>query len=55
MHDVVLMAVVDAGEDLLHENGGVALAEFSTVKDLVEELTTLADSTKKGKVALIRP
>ena len=44
MDDVVLMAVVDAGEDLLHEHGGVTLAEFATVKDLIKELTTLADS-----------
>ena len=53
MHDVVLMAVVDAGENLLHEDGGITLAEFSAVKDLVEELTTLANSTFRQKVVLI--
>ena len=45
--DVSLMAVVDAREDLLHEDGGVALAELSTLQDLVEELTALADSRKQ--------
>ena len=43
MHDVGLVAVVDAGEDLLHEDSSIALAELTTLEDLVEELTTLAD------------
>ena len=37
------MAVVDAGEDLLHEDGAVSLAELATLENLVEELTTLAN------------
>ena len=41
------MAVVDAGEDLLHEDGAVALVEFATLQDLVEELSSFADSTQK--------
>ena len=47
MDDVSLMAVVDARENLLHQNGCVALAELSTLKDLVEQLATLADPTNK--------
>ena len=43
MHDVCLVAVVDAGEDLFHENSSIALAEFTTLQNLVEEFTTLAD------------
>ena len=43
MDDVGLMAVVDAGKDLLHEDCSVSLAELATLEDLVEELTTLAD------------
>ena len=46
MDDVSLMAVVDARENLLHQNGCVALAELSTLKDLVEQFATLADPTK---------
>lgn len=37
------MAVVDAGEDLLHEDGAIALAEFAALKNLVEELAALAN------------
>ena len=43
MHDVGLVAVVDAGEDLFHENSSIAFAELTTLEDLVEELATLAD------------
>ena len=41
--DVGLVAVVDAGEHLLHEDGTVSLAELATLQDLVEELSALAD------------
>ena len=44
MDDVGLMTVVDARENLLHENGTVALSEFTALKDLIEELTALANS-----------
>ena len=37
------MTVVDAGEDLLHEDSAVALTEFATLQNLVEELATLAN------------
>jgi len=47
MNDVVLMAVVDAGEDLLHKNGSVSLRKLSSLQDLVEELSSFADSTQK--------
>ena len=43
MDNVGLMAIVDAGEDLLHENGTVTFAKFATLQNLIEELTTLAD------------
>ena len=43
MDDVVLMAVVDALENLLHEDGTVALRELASLKDLVEKLTSLAN------------
>ena len=43
MHDVCLVAVVDAGEDLFHENSSIALAELTALENLIEELTTLAD------------
>ena len=43
MHNTLLMAVVDAGEDLLHENRAISFAELSTLEDFVEELATLAD------------
>ena len=46
MNDVVLMAVVDALEHLLHEDSSVALGELASLEDFVEELTTLADSIK---------
>ena len=44
MDDVGLMTVVDARENLLHENGTVALSEFTALKDLIEEFTALANS-----------
>ena len=43
MHDVGLVAVVDAGEDLFHEDSSIALAELTTLEDLIEKLTTFAD------------
>lgn len=43
MHDVGLMAVVDAGKYLFHEDGTVTLAELAALKDFIEELATLAD------------
>jgi len=42
--NVVLMAVVDAGKHLLHQDGGITLTELASLQDFVEELTTLADS-----------
>ena len=50
MDNVGLVAIVDAGKDLLHENGTVALAEFSTLQNLIEELTAFADPKLSEKV-----
>lgn len=36
MHNVVLMAVVDAGEDLLHEDGGILFAKLAALENLVK-------------------
>ena len=44
MDNIGLMTVVDAREHLLHEDGTVALSELAALKDLIEELTTLANS-----------
>ena len=43
VNDVVLVAVVDAGKDLLHQNGSVSFGELSTLEDLVEQLSSFAD------------
>lgn len=53
MNDVGLMAIVDARKDLLHENGAITLAEFTSLKDFVEEFTTLADLSDKVVALLI--
>ena len=47
VHDVVLVAVVDAREDLFHEYGSISLGEFATLQDLIEEFTAFADSAPK--------
>ena len=47
MDDIVLMAIVDAGEDLLHKNGSVSLRKLSSLQNLVEELSSFADSMQK--------
>lgn len=46
MDDVVLMAVVDALQNLLHQHRRVALAEFTPLQNFVKELTALADPTR---------
>ena len=43
MHDMVSMAVVDAGKNLLDEDSSIILTELSSFYDFIEELTTLAD------------
>jgi len=53
MHDVGLMAIVDAAENLLHEDGSITLAELAALKDLVEELTALADLRNEVVALLI--
>ena len=44
MNNVVLMAVVDALENLLHEDSTVTLRELASLENLVEQLSSLADS-----------
>ena len=44
MNDIVLVAVINAGKNLLHQNGAVSLGELAALEDLIEKLTTLADS-----------
>ena len=44
MNNIVLVAVVDAGEYLFDQNGSISFAEFSTLKYLIKEFTTFADS-----------
>ena len=53
MHNVSLVAVVDAGEDLFHEDGTVALAELAALEDFVEELATLADLSDEVVALLV--
>jgi len=53
MDDVGLMAVVDAGKDLLHEDSGISLAELAALEHFVEKLTTLADFGNKVVTLLI--
>ena len=49
MDNVGLVTIVDAGKDLLHENCAISLSEFTTLKDFIEEFTTLADSINCAK------
>jgi len=53
VNNVSLMAVVDAGKDLLHQNCATSLSEFTTLKDFIEEFTTLADFSDKIVAFLI--
>ena len=53
MHNVGLVAVVDAGEDLFHEDGAVTLAEFAALEDFVEELATFADLSDEVVALLV--
>jgi len=42
MHDMVCVAIVDTGEDLLYKHGSVLLRKFTSCDNLVEQLSTLA-------------
>ena len=53
MDDVVLMAVVDALKNLLHEHGSVTLRELTSLQDLIEELSSLADPKSKNQIRKI--
>jgi len=44
VNDMVLVAVVNTWKDLFHQDSSIFLCEFSSSDDLVEELTSLADS-----------
>ena len=37
------MAVVDAGQNLFHEHGGIALRKLTARQNLIEKFATLAD------------
>ncbi len=50
MNDVIRMTVVDALEDLFHEDGGILLGELSSCDDFIEQLTSLANSTLKSQL-----
>ena len=55
VHDLVSMAVVDAEQDLLHQERRVSFRELLALQKLVEKFTTFADSTIKilaGEFAL---
>lgn len=44
MDDMVLVAVVNTRENLFHEDSSILFCEFTSCNDLIEELTSLADS-----------
>ena len=54
VYNVLLVAVVDALEHLLHEGRGILLGKLSTSNDLVEQLTAFADSKKPEEEDLTR-
>ena len=47
MNDVVLVAVVDARENLFHKDSAISLGEFAALENLVEKFTTLADPRRQ--------
>ena len=47
MNNVVFVAIVDALEYLFHENGGITLREFTSLKNFIEQLSSLADPMRK--------
>jgi hypothetical protein len=53
VNDVVLMAVVDAGKDLLHQDRTVSLGKLAALQDLVEELSSLADISDEVVALLV--
>ena len=48
VHDVLIVAIVDAREDLLHQYCSILLAKFAALQNFIEELTSFADSTEFG-------
>lgn len=49
MDNSVLMAVVDAAEDLFHEDSCVTFSKLSSLQNLVEQFATFANSNKNEK------
>jgi hypothetical protein len=45
--NVVLVAIVDARQNLLHKDGGILLCELSSGDDLVEKLSSFADPERR--------
>ena len=44
VNDMVRVAVVDALKNLFHEDGRIFLSEFASGNDLIEQLSTFANS-----------
>ena len=51
--NILRVAVVDALDDLFHEHGGVFLGELPSGDDLIEELSTLADSAQARSLNIL--
>ena len=45
--NVILVTIVNALKNLLHQDSSVTLAELSPLKNLVKQFSTLADSIGK--------
>lgn len=45
MDNSILMAVVDAAEDLFHEDSCVTFSKLSSLQNFVKQFATLANST----------
>jgi hypothetical protein len=43
MNNVVSMAIIYAGKNLLHEHCGIFFTKFTALEDFIEKLATLAD------------
>ena len=53
VNDVIFVAVINARQNLFHENGRVLLRKLASRDDLIEELTTLADFSDQVIALLI--
>jgi butyrate kinase len=53
VNDVVLMAVVDAGEDLLEKNSSVSFTELASFADFIEQFAAFADFSHEVIASLV--